>query len=255
MDIETLHERGWRQGSVFAADLAVHDQVLVDGIATSVPRSFALWVVASQDCDLDGSEVDDNNPGIEIRPAVPNGADFDVDWGIRSRYLRLSAEIHVRADTPRLLISPKALHGFEVGRREKLTDSRALAFKTWLGLRYDRPAVPSDLVELAKAIAQAVKSARSADVADQTHDVLMQFDASRTPPWYFLAAVITTDADADAVRAWLARAALSVPAELGVMGADPAAVPKTAISLDFIEQSYSADLSGITWRKSGQVGA
>jgi hypothetical protein len=60
-----------------------------------------------------------------------------------------------------------------------------MALKTWLGLRYDRPAVPDGgLVPLARRIAKEIRDARPREMQDKIHDVLIEFDDSVAPPHF-----------------------------------------------------------------------
>jgi hypothetical protein len=107
-------------------------------------------------------------------------------------------------------------------------------------------------VDLAHSIGQEIANLRSG--AHAVRDILMQFDASRTPPRYSLYAVLSDGADADEVRAWLAEVALRVPQELGI-GDVFEARPATGISLHLVETSFSADVTQITWGKRPPRGA
>jgi hypothetical protein len=189
---------------------------------------------------------------IEVRPVLPG--DPGTGWGIRSRFFRLSDNSYLKATAPRVLVTPSLLAVFTVVREEPLPGSRAKAFKTWLGRRYDRPAVPPEFVELAKEIATAVRSTRTNTRADACHDVLMSFTPG-DPPRFALLAVIADPAEEGEVAEWMAQAALQVPANVGVMAVPPTAVPKTRLSLTVVEDSYSADLSDITWGKHDARGA
>jgi hypothetical protein len=139
-------------------------------------------------------------------------------------------------------------------RREPLANERGTALKKWLGLRYDRPAVPEALLPLANAIAAAVKSTRTPELADGTHDVLFQVEAG-TPPRYRLLAVLRDEGMALDAEEWLAKAALEIDPDVGLMGEVPYAATKDHVSVRAVENSYSADLSDITWRKKVPRGA
>ena len=130
----SLHAEGWRQGSLVAVQLTATSVDVVAGEYTVVEATNDLWVVASQDCDLDSASTTDSVATIELRPVREEAA--SVGWGIRSRVLRLGADLRVEADDPRLMISPRALAGLVEARRPALADSRARALKTWLGRRY-----------------------------------------------------------------------------------------------------------------------
>lgn len=240
----TLHERGWRQGSVFAAPLASTVYVVEDGVAAASSQEFPLWVVASQDCDLAATAAHSSDAMIEIRPVHRDG---DLpDWGIRSRKVRLDRGSYVDASDPRVLVSPAALSSLAAHWEGPLVGDRATAFKTWLGLRYDRPAVPPEFVQLARAIAEAVKETRTANLADDCHDVLMQFRTGH-PNRFVLWAVVKEGTDPQPFGEWLTQAALHVGDSLGILDREPIVVTKRRLSLDVIENSYAADLSMITW--------
>lgn len=242
----SLHENGWRQGSVFQADLAAVAYVDDGGQSVQQVLSFDRWIVVSQDCDLATADSVSNEAAIEIQPVFPGNP--GSGWGIRARKLRLGAEIFTSAEAPKLKVSPAALSNFIGSAHEVIQDERATALKTWLGRRYDRPAVPEVLVDVAQAISKAVKACRTAELADQTHDIL--FTATETRPSTFdLIAVVTKAADRSAIEAWLAEAALKVDPALGTLGSAPEALMRNEVTLDVIENSWSADLSEISWAR------
>jgi hypothetical protein len=111
-----------------------------------------------------------------------------------------------------------------------LPDARAVAFKTWLGLRYDRPAVPPELVDVAKKIAADVRRNKRRPMGDLVRDVLMQFNEASTPPRFL------------ALRNH--RAHLGVAHIIEVATAD-------RVSLTLIETSYAADVTQLTWGRGG----
>ena len=249
---QSLYDRGWRQGTILQSSLEVVSLCDQGASLNGVAETYDRWVVASQDCDLASSEPNSSLPSVELRP-VGTGRP-EADWGIRSRILRLSDDAYVEANSPRLGISPRVLSGLEAARENSIGVSRAQAFKTWLGLRYDRPAVPPQHVELAVAIATAIRRTRTAELSAVTHDVLMQF-ADEAPPRYVLVAVVSDDADPGPIVEWLTTAALQVPPEIGVLAEAPSALTKRNVSLQFLEDSYAADLSAITWAKQEPRGA
>ena len=223
---ESLYVAGWRQGSILSASLPF-DAVVLDASGQVVRQQgdHDRWVVASQECDLDLTDSDDEMPTIELR-AVHTDNPPD-DWGLRSSRLRLTESEYVVSDDPRVSVSASVLTALlaagAAGR------SRALAI--WLGLRYDRPALPPQLVPLARRIAEEVCRRPGRPVAARVRDVLMQFDESTEPVRYSLFAVVEHESDEEAVREWLAGIASRVPIELGIgdeLEAAPAAHPKIA---------------------------
>lgn len=247
----SLHENGWRQGSVFDAPLKVYAHRYADGEVVTWESEYARWVVVSQDCDLASADSEDNESSIEVMPALEG--DGGGIWGIRSRVLRLSQDIHTDASLPKLRLSPAALSVF-IGSMQAITVERTIALKTWLGRRYDRPAVPPVLVDLARAIARAVKNSRTPELSEVTHDVLFAATEER-PARFQLLAVITDESHAAKVREWLASAALDVDPSLGSLSASVEAITKSDLTLTDIENTFSADLSDITWGKGTRRGA
>jgi hypothetical protein len=226
----------------------------VEPSPSPVARSatHGLWVICSQDCTLDQVGIEEPEPVIELRPVLVENP--PTDWGIRARRFLLDSSHYVDDYLPRTSIAPVALTYIrERGNpRAPLPSDRALAFKTWLGLRYDRPAVPPDRVELARKIAEAVKALQRPAIP-AVRDVLMQFGPG-DPPEYAVVAVVLDPADKQLARQWLADVALRVPTHLGTP-VRLEAVTTTEASLDLVENSYAADTSQITWRRTGPRGA
>lgn len=247
----SLHQNGWRQGSVFDAELTAVSYAYVDGHPTQVEEVHKRWVVISQDCDLAAADSDDNTLLIEALPVLEGSG--GGGWGIRSRIIRLRSDLHTDGRLPKLRISPAALSVYLMSAVE-LEPGRTTALKTWLGLRYDRPAVPEVLVDLAKAIAKAVKGTRTPELSAVTHDVLFAASEER-PATFQLLAVINDPTHRDAVRTWLAEAALEVDPALGALASPPEALTKDQVTLGDLENSYSADLSDISWSKNEPKGA
>lgn len=223
-----------------------------DAVLLRTEEDHYLWLVANQECELSSKDSNASDAVIELRPVFPSGNPASGSWGIRSRIFRVTAETHLLSEAPRLHVSSSFLTA-NISRREPMiSDDRATALKTWLGLRYDRPAVPPEWVSLAKNIAESLKRGRAA-ITDHIHDVLIQF-SDDTPPYFDLFAVITDGTDEDAVREWMAGGVLAIPNDLGIPRNLDAGTRAQA-SLELMETSYSADLSQITWRGDGPTGA
>jgi hypothetical protein len=203
--------------------------------------------VASQDCDLDKTEADHPDPTIELRAVFTE--EPPEDWGLRSWRLRLTETDYVVSHGPRTVVSAAVLTALvrDGSQRRDLDVSRRLAYTTWLGLRYDRPAVPPELVPLARRISDEVARRNRRPTGAVVRDVLMQFDESETPPLFSLYAVLDNDDDRSRVEEWLGEIALAVPDTLGTPSQLQAATA-SRISLHLIETSYAADVTQVTWR-------
>jgi len=245
----SLYGAGWRQGSIVEFELPLDAVILgQSGIPERSPGLHRLWAVATQDCDLAHADVADPDPAIELRPLYTSG--LPPDWGIRSAKLRLTDHEYTQASAPRLTVAPAVLTAIlaQGAVRREPSESRCHAFTTWLGLRYDRPAVPDDLVPLARRISQEVARGENRAIGVRVRDVLMQFGDGK-PPRYSLFAVLDDPADEADVRAWLALVAQAIPVELGVADQIEAA-GADGIAFSTIEISYSADVSQVTWPRS-----
>ena len=249
----SLYDDGWRQGSIFESNLPLPAVMQgASGRPELTQATHGRWVVASQDCDLDRAASGETEPCIELRPVYTETP--PADWGIRSARLLLTTHDYVISATPRLHVAPATLTALlqgDVSLRDPGTDRRR-AFTTWLGLRYDRPAVPAHLVPLARRISNEVAQHRHRPVAAHVRDVLMQFDDSTSPVRFSLFAVLDNATDEDPVRKWLAEVAVSVPNDLGIADQLEAATAD-GIAFSTIEQSYAADVTQVTWRP-GQPG-
>ena len=239
-----LHTEGWRQGSIVSCELTASHLTSNEGRIQEVSTSYGRWVVCTQDCDLRSSRIDSHQPMVELRPVLDE--DPPSDWGIRSRRFLVGDGAYIDADAPRCVVTPALLSTRRSGREAALDDARATAFKTWLGLRYDRPAVPEHLVDLAREIARRCSGGRGRAISEQVHDVLMQFDDGVQPVRVALFGVIADSADAKNVRVWLADVATRINSDLGVVAAIEVGT-RSQTPLELVETSYAADLSQLTW--------
>jgi hypothetical protein len=244
----SLYAEGWRQGSLLTADLPF-DTVTLDGggIPGRRQTEHARWVVVTQDCDLDTTDMDDGDSTIELRPVFTH--DAPPDWGIRSVRYRLTDTEYVHGSSARTMVSAAVLSAIDAsgGREADLAPVRQRGLKTWLGRRYDRPAVPNHLTSLARRIAEEVARKRNRAFGLRLRDVLMQFDATLEPVRFSLFAVLENAEDRDAAREWLAEIAIAIPETLGIADELDAAAAN-GISLHLIETSYAADVAQLTWR-------
>lgn len=246
----SLYAGGWRQGTIFSGLLPLDTVVLGESSRPDRQQGeHSLWVIATQDCDLDKTDTAERHPTIELRPVLTE--DPPSDWGIRSARLLLTESEYVSAFSARPVVAAAVLSSLLAGgggRREP-EPHRRRAFITWLGKRYDRPAVPEALLPLARAIADLVAARRRRAGGVMVRDILMQVDKGAGPLRYSLYAVLDQVADAEEVREWLAEVALEVDQSLGIADIIEA-VPASGISLELIESSYSADVTQLTWPRN-----
>ncbi len=241
-----LYEQGWLQGSIVAFRLEA--TYLTTGgqeqrISTQ-KESFERWIVCTQDCDLARVSIESDEPIVELRPILTGG--HQKAWGIRSAILRLTENSYIDAYSPRCFTTPRVLHKLEPYRDNALDLSRRPHFKTWLGRRYDRPAVPETYLPLAVAIAETCRKRRHREFHDRIHEILMQFNPSAQPPEAALYAVIKRQTDSSDVEEWLGTVSREIDASLGFVGRIEVGTRSQA-TLQLLEDSYAADLSQLTW--------
>lgn len=269
----SLYQLGWRQGSVLVASLQFTIAECSHGSPETQTISHERWIVASQDCDLDAADSEGTDPQIELRPVYDRdgGPPFDLGapdaWGVRSRKFRLNLDRDfIHADAPRLMATPALLSQCVGSPVSLLSEERRSAFTSWLGRRYDRPAVPDRFVPLARAVSRSASKTRHR-VRDHLHDLLLVFSDSSTVPRVSLFA-ITCDPDHEEeccdspcsddhvtdARLWMSELAQALDIELGVVERIEAA-PRAETSMLIVESSYSADVSDITYGGMSASGA
>lgn len=260
---DSLRAKGWSQGCQLRLPLPLrYMRIVADGQVRTVEDTHSQWMIADQDCDLAWRAILDRTDRpflVELRPVFED--DPPQDWGIRSQRFRLDdAGHHLRASTPTVRATPDVVAVTEcVGC---LDADHQLRLKTWLGFRYDRPAVPQRYISLAEALAKQLSAKKQRAKAEQYRDVLAQFWDEDGEIRYSLVAVIPggsfepTSERVIAARTWLADAVRDVPPELGIAeqldgyGDDD-------VTLGYIEGSYSLDLSRLSWppNRPGPIGA
>lgn len=246
---DTVYDAGWRQGTVLQAEIDIVSTIRnpATGEADQAIRQHTLWALVTQDCNLYRMRASVNTPVAELRQV--HDSEPPNHEGIHARKFLLNSESshYLVDDKPSAFVSPRFLCDPSLARlMYKLSESRVLALKTWLGNRYDRPAVPDELVPLAKAIAESVKANGGSGFAAEVRDVYMQFGGTDDHVTFSLYGMITENADAAKIREWLAECALQVPVDLGVPSAIEA-LSASQVSFATIETSYCADLSQLTW--------
>lgn len=209
-----------------------------------------LWLLCDQDCDLAWRAlIGQEQPHlVELRPVF---ADAVTDWGIRSQNFRINQDGDaLRAAAPSIRAAPEIV---QLGEHLQCLDPASQQrLNTWLGFRYDRPAVPQEFVALARALAEQLAKKRHRETAATVRDVLAQFWRGEDGARYDLVAVLeggpfqAEDEPVAETRKWLAEAVLAVDTSLGAVEAINA-FGDSEVSLAYVEQSFSLDLSRLSW--------
>lgn len=236
---QTLYDAGWRQGSRIAANLPCDYIGLDGGNIVRIQLEHDEWILVTQDCDLNSTSV---NAGsfVELRP-IFSEPDY-VRLGIRSSKFAVAEGKVLSAQSTRIMLEARALATLLESRQAPIGAKRRRYLKTWLGLRYDRPAVPTEFAPLAKAVAEAVRRLRDRDIDRLVRCVLMDL-RNQDGPIANLYAVIYDVANREIVEEWLERVAARVNAGRVL---DRQALTEGQISLQALENTYPADLSQIT---------
>lgn len=240
------------QGCLLRLPLTLRHASLVDGTVEEVAQVHDLWLIADQDCDLAWRAILDSEDDeflIELRPVFSDGA--PVDWGIRSQKFLIDEDgHHLQTNAPTMRVTPSVIMAAE--HVQCLDEDHQLRLKTWMGLRYDRPAVPQRYMKLAKSLADALSTKRDRSKAARYRDVLAQYRDGNGVTEFSLVAVIPggsyapTSDEVIAARTWLADAVRDLPADLGV-AASIDAYGDSDLTLEYLENSYSVDLSKLSW--------
>ncbi|MFE2473812.1 hypothetical protein [Streptomyces mirabilis] len=220
---------------------------VVDGRPQAQREVYDEWIVAAQDCELAWKATTDEECPVlvELRPVLRDHP--PSDWGIRSQLFKLDASgAYLDNNLPRLMVHPLTLT-----LAEHLTcPTSPRRLKTWLGLRYDRPAIPQQYVKLTEALVKKVKAKRTRKTAAEVRDLLVSFHgAPGSQVAYELVAVLPTNCTAEvqgAVLDWISQVALDIPEDLGIATRIEAR-PDNQISLEFIERSFAVDASSLSW--------
>jgi hypothetical protein len=129
----------------------------VDGDFCSVDIEHDLWLLAEQDCDLDQTTDTDTEKLFELRAVRQHTGDVPSNIvGTRVRideHCCLNAMDHTTKVTAAWLTA-------NIKKRQNIPAQRRRYVKTWLGYRYDRPAVPKQFVKAHERIRNLAKLER-----------------------------------------------------------------------------------------------
>jgi hypothetical protein len=173
-----LYEEGWKQGSLIHAPLDVHYLDEHEGVVVDKVARFELWLLATQDCDLSQTSSTNTTRQFELRPLFDRGRDETLD-GIRTRSVAVSDTLVLRADSPKLMLTARSLNTFKDRRDDELSTERRVQIKTWLGLRYDRAAIPVRFESLGQLLKKLFVLERPVRFEEVIRDVLVYFETER----------------------------------------------------------------------------
>jgi hypothetical protein len=246
MPTANLFDDGWRQGSLIREHLIARTYDLVEGSVAASDTTNDVWFLATQDCDLAQTKVTNATRTFELRPLYQAAADDRVD-GIRARTVRVTDDLVLRSDSPRLTITARALDRLRDRRENPLSDERRRELKTWLGLRYDRPAVPRPFEHLPAVLQPELMEAVPDALKGRVRDILVYY---RSPTEIDLFCILRDANDRDAALDWIDSVAYKLADENHIVvtdrqaedaGRTPLSVIETYYGLDSTELSLSAE--------------
>jgi hypothetical protein len=247
--VPSLYESGWRQGSVVRCDLATHATIVEnDEVRQVVSGNHNLWLIVTQDCDLHRLQLTNNQPKVELRPLLVGEPAPKV--GIRSRLHRISQDHpeYVDNDRTREMASAASLTKMlaldDHARDYWLDDHDLAALQTWLGRRYNRPAVPDHFGPLMNRIAVELETC-DAETLAHVRSIHAAIEAGE-PLRVSLYALMDPAGIPAEIEAMLAEAMLEIPGDLGVIDAIEGHFADT-MTLRMLEDSYEVDASDLTW--------
>jgi hypothetical protein len=260
-DDGSLRAAGWRQGCGLNRELPF-EVIVTDeqGNPTAIRDVHGQWAVASQDCELAHTPSDHGDATIELRPAFPDSGKHVR--GVRSRQFVITEGLLLDGQSPRITVAASVLtRAAEGGGHDHSscpTIDERRSFKTWLGLRYDRPAVPGAFLTCQSYLAKALNKPKI-DEAHLVRDVMVSYalDSDGVVRYTLVAVVpaeterVVSETERASIEKWLTEGALAVPAEHGV-AERIAVLPSTRVSLDFLEKSYAiSEIQDVTWPRRG----
>lgn len=256
-DPRSLRGLGWRQGCLFRLELPLQTVgVDADGKPVSSKDVHPVWAIVEQDCGLAwGAASEQHEPTVEVRPVLTSSP--PQDQGIRSAKLDLGEGQYLDSGSSRQMVSPALLVAVDEQARHLrcVSPPVARALKTWLGLRYDRPAVPQTFVATYQELSKRVRK-RHHGLRGRVRDVLVAFVQTEDGGVTFDLVALLPAADdltldeRASLQDWLAELCLDLPTKHGVATGISVATTRE-VSIDFLEHSYALDTSYVTWPAKG----
>jgi hypothetical protein len=91
----------------------------------------------------------------------------------------------LRAESPKLTLTARALNTFKDRREDDLPAGRRVEIKLWLGLRYDRPAIPERFVPLANQLKAKFLEEKPDGFVNVIRDIWVYFETETEVRLFF----------------------------------------------------------------------
>jgi hypothetical protein len=180
--------------------------VVRDGELVTESHDHSSWVLVDQDCDLSQTDLADNERLLELRAVQVLGSGQHIS-GILGRVVRLSEGLTCFAHGARIQLSAAALTALKADRAQAaMNDRERREFKTWLGLRYDRPAVPTRFDRIPKVLLKMLKTKSFNPQRELVRDIVVYYEDAPNagdPTMVDVWAVLRDGANPEPVLKWL----------------------------------------------------
>jgi hypothetical protein len=215
---------------------------LIDGKTEAIDVAHGRWFLSEQDCDLSQTLEDDSEKLFELRAIRSHGGDVpSAITGAKARIDRTTCLVAMDLSTK---VTARWLT-VNVANRTVIPPERRAAIKTWLGFRYDRPAVPDEFTSAHRRLLALAKQERRDFNFTPLRDVFVGYERSATAGEAVanIYAVLEDDSGVAAAQSWLARIRDTVsPTESFIVGeVVAAAIQDTPLNLPEIAFSLYAD--------------
>jgi hypothetical protein len=245
MPAPSLYQEGWRQGALIRAPLLAHYVDVNAGATTPRSEAHDLWLLATQDCDLAQTRSTNATRHFELRPVFTRDENDRLD-GLRTRSIIVHDQLVLRADSPRITLTARALNTFKNQREEDLPVERRAQIKAWLGLRYDRPAVPERFEKLARLLKERCIAEIPAHLTGVLRDVLVSFESPTEVRLFFILHDNATEAGRNNVLDWADDTAGELLDDHGIIVLDRQAETSKGTSLWVIQNYHGLDCTDLS---------
>ncbi len=245
-----LYAAGWRQGMLLETALPLEYVRLEPNGVASHRADHGAWVLVTQDCDLDGTDIADPRLCVELRPTYAlQVGDGRKAGSIRDRWFVYDERYELDSRSPRTMITAAALSTLVAFRGVELPLPRKQQLRTWLGKRYDRPALPDEYIAAAKIIGKEVERNRHSAEWPKMRDLLVSYQPPRagtTTPIVRLYAIIFDERDRSGIRTFIDGIAATVTKRDVAAVIEAHVATDREVTLQLLENTYAADLSKLS---------
>ena len=221
-----------------------------DGIVQIDNVVHDLWLLTEQDCDLDQTEEDDVEKIFELRAV--RGHAGNIPSGIKGSQVRIDDTRCLNATDIVAKVKASWLTKNKGAKSDIDPDTRR-EIKTWLGYRYDRPAVPKQFESVHGRIQKLSRSERAIRVEGISEAKWQRLDMAKVRDLLvgyehpdpmrkiigYITAIAKKTSDVPELQRWVERIRDAVKEDEVFIIADADAVDTESASLFLLEANFS----------------